>query len=163
MPQLDQLGDVALSQLFWMVLVLGFIYFVVGRGMVPKIQSTIDARDQRIASDLEAAEAAKSAADATEEAYRARMDASRVEASKLTLAAKDKGGKAAEERLAKADAEFDARASAAAERIRASRKSALAELEGAAADLAGEIASKVAGVKASRDAALRAVKEVTNG
>ena len=120
MPQLDQLGDVALSQLFWMVLVLGFIYFVVGRGMVPKIQSTIDARDQRIASDLEAAEAAKAAADATEEAYRARMDESRGEASKLTLAAKDKGAKAAEERLAKADAELDARAEEAAARSRAS-------------------------------------------
>ena len=163
MPQLDQLGDVALSQLFWMVLVLGFLYFVVGRSMVPKIQSTIDARDQRIATDLEAAEAAKTAADATEEEYRLRMEASRGEASKLTLAAKDKGAKATEERLAVADAELEAKAAEAATRIQASRKSAMAEIEGAAAELASEIATKVAGLSVTREAAAKAVKEVVHG
>ena len=62
MPQLNQLGDVALSQLLWIVLVLGFLYFVIGRGMVPKIQATVDASDSKIAAPLHAAEAAKAAA-----------------------------------------------------------------------------------------------------
>ena len=48
MPQLNQLSDVFLSQLLWLALVLGFIYFVIARGMVPKIQATVDQRDQRI-------------------------------------------------------------------------------------------------------------------
>ncbi|MEQ7874587.1 ATPase [Sphingomonas sp. ASV193] len=163
MPQLTQLGDVALSQLIWMVLVLGFLYFVIGKGMVPKVQSTMDDRDAKIAADLAAAEQAKAKADEVEEAYRAAMDASRGEANKLTGAAKADGAKASEERLAKADAELDARAAEAAARIKASRQSALAEIEAAAAELASDIAVKVAGVTASPAAASAAVKEALHG
>ena len=39
MPQLDQLPLVALSQFFWLLLVLGLIYFGIGRSMLPKIES----------------------------------------------------------------------------------------------------------------------------
>ena len=55
MPQLNQLADVAFSQFFWLLLTLGLIYFGIGRAMLPKIQSTVDARDKRIAEDLAAA------------------------------------------------------------------------------------------------------------
>ena len=57
MPQLNQLALVAYSQFFWLAVVLGLIYFVIGKGMLPKIQSTVDARDQSIAADLAAADA----------------------------------------------------------------------------------------------------------
>ena len=62
---------VYLSQWFWLLLVLGRIYFVVGRGIVPKVEATVDPRDTKIAADLAAAERAQAEADATEEAYRA--------------------------------------------------------------------------------------------
>ena len=48
MPQLNQLADVALSQLFWLLLVLGVIYFGIGKGMLPKIQSTVDLREKKM-------------------------------------------------------------------------------------------------------------------
>ena len=72
------------SQLFWLLLMLALIYFGIGQAMLPKIQSTVDARDSRIADDLAAAEAARRDADETEEAYRARIDESRAEALKVT-------------------------------------------------------------------------------
>ena len=37
MPQINQLGDVLYSQLFWLLLVLAVIYFGIGRAMLPKI------------------------------------------------------------------------------------------------------------------------------
>jgi F-type H+-transporting ATPase subunit b len=80
MPQLNQLALVAYSQLFWLLLVLAVIYFGIGKLMLPKIQSTVEARDKRIADDLAAAQAARVAADETEAAYRARIDESRAEA-----------------------------------------------------------------------------------
>ena len=61
MPQLNQLAEVALSQFFWLLLVLGLIYFGIGKAMLPKIQSTVDLREKRIADDLAAAEAARAA------------------------------------------------------------------------------------------------------
>jgi F-type H+-transporting ATPase subunit b len=164
MPQLNQLPDVVLSQLFWLALVLGFIYFVIGRGMVPKIQATVDQRDQKIADDLAAAERAKTEADESEEAFRLRMDESRAEAMKTTAAAKAEGAKATEKTLAKADASVQAKLVKAEEKIRASRTEALANIENVAAELAQEIAGKVAGLKVGREDAAQAVKaELING
>ena len=164
MPQLNQLPDVILSQLFWLALVLGFIYFVIARGMVPKIQATVDQRDQRIADDLAAAEKAKADADATEEAYRQKMDESRAEAMKRTSAAKQEGSLATEKRLAKADKSIQDKAAKAQAKIHENRKAALANLEGVAAELAQDIASKVAGVSVKKDDAVKAVKAaLSNG
>ena len=78
MPQLSQLSEVYLSQLLWLAVALGFIFFVIARGMVPKIQATVDAREQKIAGDLERAQAARAEADETEAAWRERMDAARA-------------------------------------------------------------------------------------
>ena len=78
MPQINQLALVAYSQFFWLLLVLALIYFGIGHAMLPKIQSTVDSRDKRIADDLAAAQDARTAADETEAAYRARMDSSRA-------------------------------------------------------------------------------------
>ena len=162
MPQLSQLADVVLSQLFWLLLVLGFIYFVIGRGMVPKIQSTVDARDKRIADDLAAAEAAKADADRTEAAYRAKIDESRAEAMKTTAAAKQQGVAGMEQQLKAADGAVEAKLAKAADDIRAARESAKVGIEAAAVELAQEIASKVAGLTISSAQAGAAVKAAMN-
>jgi F-type H+-transporting ATPase subunit b len=164
MPQLSQLSDVVLSQLFWLTLVLGFIYFVIGRGMLPKIQSTVDQRDLQIADDLAAADRARTEADASEEAFRLRMDESRAEAMKKTAAAKQEGAKATEQKIAKADASIQAKLAKAEEKIRASRDEALANIESVAAELTQDIAGKVAGISVSREDAAKAVKAaLSNG
>jgi len=105
MPQINQLALVAYSQFFWLLLVLALIYFGIGHAMLPKIQSTVDARDKRITDDLAAAQAARTAADETEAAYRARMDASRAEAMQVAQAARRASAKATEERMHAANAE----------------------------------------------------------
>lgn len=162
MPQLSQLSDVVLSQLFWLAITLGFIYFVIGRGMLPKIQSTVDKRDSKIAEDLAAAGAARTEADAMEEAYRQRMDASRGEAMKLTAAAKQDGARATEKLAAKAAAANEAKIGKAQERIRAASAAARGEFAAAAAEMTQDVAAKVAGLKVSKDEALKAV-ELANG
>ena len=63
MPQLSQLALVYQSQWFWLLLVLGAIYFFVGRGIVPKVEATVDARDAKIAADLAEAERLRDEAD----------------------------------------------------------------------------------------------------
>ena len=42
MPQITQLPFIFFSQLFWLAIVFGIIFFGIGRGMLPKIQSTVD-------------------------------------------------------------------------------------------------------------------------
>ena len=160
MPQLSQLPLVFASQWFWLLITLASIYFLVGKGMVPKIERTVDDRNAQIANDLAAAEQARTEADATEEAYRLRMDESRADALKLTVKAKADGAKSTETRVAEAAAVIQATALEAETRIRASRTAAVKELEQLAGELARDIAGKVAGVSVSPDEANKAVKAV---
>jgi F-type H+-transporting ATPase subunit b len=102
-PQFDQIGEIYASQLLWLAIFFGAIFVVIGLGMLPRIQATVDQRDQRIAADLEAARAAREAADSLEEGYRAEMDRSRAEAARLAAEAKANGAKATEQSVAKAD------------------------------------------------------------
>ena len=158
MPQLDQLPLVIYSQFFWLAIVLGLIYFGIGKAMVPKIQSTVEERDKKIADDLAAAEAARVQADETEEAYRQRMDASRAEAMRVTAAAKAEVAQAVEKKAAKADAANQAKLDKAQQRIRGAREAAQAEIALVAAEMTQDVVAKVAGLKVGRDEALKAVE-----
>ena len=158
MPQINQLADAAYSQFFWLLLVLAILYFGIGRMMLPKIQSTVDSRDRRIADDLAAAQAARAAAEETEAAYRARMDESRAEALKVAQAAKVASAKTTEERMRSANAEIGATVEAAEARIRTAADAAMTEIEGVAAEAAREMVERLAGVSVGSEEAARAVK-----
>src|SRR6476659_2701732 len=118
MPQLNQLSQVAFSQFLWLAIGLGFIFFVIARGMVPKIQATVDMRDKKIASDLEAAQAARVAADETEAAWRARMDAARAEAAKLSNEAKQASSRETEAKVSAAVEKLNLKVDASQQKIR---------------------------------------------
>ncbi len=163
MPQISQLAATYSSQIFWMLVFFGFIFFVIGRGMVPKVMATVDARDKQIASDLAAAEAARTAADAEEEAWRAHANAQRAEAQAVIAKAKADAAKAGEARLAKTGAAIDARLSEADARIAKARAKAAGEIETVASEAAGAIAARLAGLSVDAKAASAAVKEALNG
>lgn len=164
MPQINQLADVLYSQLFWLLLTLAVIYFGIGKAMLPKIMSTMEARDTRVAEDLAAAEAARRAADDTEEAYRTRMNESRAEALKVIGAAKQESARATEGRVHEADAGIREKLEAAEARLRAASQAALADIETVAAEAAQEMVAKLAGISVSREEAAQAVKtELVHG
>ena len=163
MPQINQLGDVLYSQLFWLALTLAVIYFGVGRAMLPKIMGTVSQRDDRIAGDLAAAQAARAAADATEEAYRARIDESRADALKLAAAAKADAARATEARVHAADEGLRAKAEQAEARLKAATDAALADIETVAAEAAQDMAQRLAGLKVGKSEANRAVQAVMHG
>lgn len=157
MPQLAQLALVYQSQWFWLLLVLGAIYFFVGRGIVPKVEATVDERDARIAADLAEAERLRGEADTAEEAWRAKMNDAHAEAQGVTAAAKDKSTADAAKRVAAADKRLDAKAEEAAQALDAARRNALSEIEDMAAEAAREIVAKLTGAAVDAKAARAAV------
>ncbi|MBK5263867.1 MAG: ATPase [Alphaproteobacteria bacterium] len=158
MPQISQIAATYASQIFWLLLTFGFVFVVVGLGMLPKIESTVEARDKRISDDLDAAKAASARADEIEEEYRVKSDENRAAAQKVTHIAKEKAAKAAEKRLADADAKIAEKIAAAEAEIAAATASALTQIEGIAADAAQDMVTKISGAKASAAAASKAVK-----
>ena len=164
MPQIAQIGEIYASQLFWLLVFFGAILVVIGYGMLPKIQATVDARDSKIAADLKAAEDARGAADQLEDAYRSEVDKGRAEAGKLTADAKADAARSTEAAVAKADKAIQAKLDKAAAKIADARASALAEIEAVAADAAQQMVNRVAGFTVDADAARASVaKELAHG
>ena len=159
MPQLAQLALVYQSQWFWLLLVLGAIYFFVGRGIVPKVEATVDDRDAKIAADLAEAERLRDEADRIEQAWRTRINEGHAEAQAQIAAAKAKADADAAKRVAKADAELEAKATTAAAELDEARRSALAEIEALAVEATQEIVAKLAGGKVTAAKAKKAVAE----
>jgi len=162
MPQLNQLPDIWWSQLFWLAVVFGIIFFVIGRGMVPKIQSTVDARDRKIADDLERAQAARVAADQTEQAWRERMDAARAEAARVASEAKQASARDTEAKVKKAADKLNHKVEASEQKIREAVQSARSEIEGVAASLTQDLVSRLTGIKVDTKDAADAVKAQLN-
>ena len=164
MPQIAQLGEVYASQLFWLLIFFGAIFVVIGLGMLPKVQATVDARDARIAADLKAAEGAREHADALEEAYRSEMDKSRAEAARLAAEAKAAAARSTEQAVAKADKAIGAKIDKAVAKIGEARAAALAEIETIAADATQAMVSRVAGLNIDAGTARTVVaRELANG
>jgi F-type H+-transporting ATPase subunit b len=159
MPQIAQLGEDYASQIFWILIFFGITFFVVGRGMVPKVMETVAVRDKQIADDLSAAEAARKAAATEEDAWRKRESDNRAQAQATIAAAKTEAAKATEARLAEANVGIDARIAEADARIAASRDSALGEIEDVATDAARDIAARLANLTPDEAAVRSAVKE----
>jgi len=163
MPQLSQLPLVFWSQLLWLAVGLGFIFFVIARGMVPKIQQAVEMREKHIADDLEAARLAREQAEQTEAEYRERIDASRTEAMKLAQAAKQTGAKEVEERTRAVEADIAKKIDKAEAKIRKSAEAASRELDAIAVEVTRDLYSKLTGKTVPAAEATRAVKAVTNG
>lgn len=163
MPQIAQLSETLASQVFWMLVFFGIVFFVIGRGMVPKVMATVDARDRQIADDLAAAQAARTAADEQEEAWRVSSNKQRAEAQALIAQAKADAAKKSETRLAKANQKIDATLAEAEARIAAARSGAMAEVEAVAADAAGVLVGRLTSAKVDAKAVGSAVKEALNG
>jgi F-type H+-transporting ATPase subunit b len=158
MPQITQLPYIFASQLFWLAIVFGTIFFVIGRGMLPKIQSAVDAREKKIAEDLERAQAARAGADETEAAWRARMDAARAEAARLAQEAKQESARETDAKVKAAADKIGLKVESAEVKIREALESVRAEIEAVAAVATQEMVARLTGIKVDRTEAAQAVK-----
>jgi F-type H+-transporting ATPase subunit b len=162
MPQITQLPFIFFSQLFWLLLVFGIIFFGIGRGMLPKIQGTVDAREKKIAEDLERAQAARARAEETEAAWRARMDAARAEAALLAQEAKQESAKATEAKVKKGADKIALKVESSEAKIREAFVSARAEIEAVAAEATRDMVQRLTGIQVDSKEAAAVVKAELN-
>jgi len=159
MPQIDQLADTYTSQIFWLLVFFAITFFVVGRGMVPRVLDTMDKRSKQIADDISAAQAARDQADKEEEAWRTRENENRARAQALISEAKAEAAAKSEKKMAAAQKRLDKKLDEADARIAEARESALGEIEAVDTEAAQDIVVQLAGIKVSRPVANAAVKE----
>lgn len=161
MPQIAQIAATYASQIFWLLLTFGILYFGIGKGMVPKIVSNVDSREGRIAGDLAAAVAARAQADTVQANWQAEMDAARTAAQAETAAAAKRAAAVFEQQVHAADADLAERLGHHDLAVANAKAEVLSNLQGVAAEAAQQLAAKVAGLQVSLDAATDAVRRTT--
>ena len=159
MPQIAQLAETYSSQIFWLLVFFGITFFLVGRGMVPKVMETVSVRDKQIADDLAAAQAARDRADEQEEAWRVRENENRADAQRLISDAKAEAATKSEKKIAAAQKRLDKKMAEAEARIAEARTAAMTEVEGVAAEATQDIVARLAGAEIDQATARVAVKE----
>jgi F-type H+-transporting ATPase subunit b len=162
MPQLNQLPEIFWSQFFWLAVVFGIIFFAIGRGMVPKIQGTVDLREKMIAADLERAQNARKEADETEAAWRERMDMARAEAARIAQAAKQASAAETEAKVKAAAEKINRKVETSEAKIREALVSARSEIEAVAADAMREMVQRLTGIQVDSKEAATAVRAELN-
>ncbi len=144
MPQFD-FATVVWPQLAWLAVSFAILYFGIVRLTLPKLTTTMDAREAQVANDLSVAERAKHEADAMAAAYAAGIEAAHVNARAAIAQAKSKASADVESAVA-AGASVIAEKAAAAERVlTAARTKALHEIEAVAAEAASDIVERLTG------------------
>lgn len=147
------------SQLLWLAIFFGLLYWLVSRIFAPRLTEVIEGRASRIAKDLEEAAAAKLKAEEAGAAYEKSLAEAKAKAQAIAQARRDDVNKASEERRKSLESDLAAKLVAAEAQIADTKTRAMANVEGIAAEAASAIVQRLGGVapsKADVDSALKA-------
>lgn len=150
------------SQVLWLAIAFGLLYWLMSRLALPRVAGIIDARTSKIASDLKAAQVMKTESDAAVAAYEASLNQARARSHAIASETRDAVGAEAETTRKGLEAELSQRLASAEETINATKATALGSVRSIASDAASAIVEKLTGrapepgsVETAVDAAVR--------
>lgn len=147
------------SQLFWLAITFGGLYYVMANIALPRVAGIIEDRRNRIASDLESASAAQRNADEAGAAYEKTLTDAKASAQKNVQELRDKLAVEADARRRGLEADLNARLADAEQQITAMKTQAMTNVSAIASDAAAAIVSKLTG----READPRLLADAING
>jgi F-type H+-transporting ATPase subunit b len=155
MPQLNPL-DWA-PQLIWLAITFGILYLLMKWVALPKIGSVIEARQARIAGDLEAADKLRRQTEEAIAAYEQALAEAKARAHAIAQEARNKlKDEVAAERTA-LERDLAAKSAEAEARIHQAKVSALKDVNAVASETAAEIVRQLIGVAPSQPESSAAV------
>ena len=161
MPQIEV--STFASQIFWLIICFATLYYLLSRRALPRVSEVLEARQDRIAADLDQAQRLRRDAEKTLEIYEQAMAKARDEAHALLAEVQNRLQAEAAERQAEINRQLAEQLAEAEAQIAAARKRALAEMAEAAVDAARAAAERLAGVEVSQEAARTAMRRVLEG
>ena len=148
------------SQIFWLLITFSTLYYLLSRKALPRVSEILEARQDRIAADLDQAQRLRREAEAALATYEQGIATAQEDAHRHLSEAQTRLQADAAERLAELDQQLAKQLAEAEQRIAAARNRALAELEEAAVGVAQAAAERLAGVQVSAEAAQSALQGV---
>ncbi|VAV87883.1 hypothetical protein MNBD_ALPHA08-185 [hydrothermal vent metagenome] len=159
MPQLD--FSTFASQLVWLTITFGFLYFVVAKFALPRIGGTIEQRADKIANDLDRAQSLKDDVDKAIASYEQALAEAKSKAHTIAQETRQKLGAEIEAERQRVDAQIAEKVADAEKAINKAKTKAMGNINKIASDLAGEIVADLTGKKASAAAVSKAVSSVS--
>jgi F-type H+-transporting ATPase subunit b len=147
MPQLNPANFT--PQLFWLGVTFIALYLLMSKLALPRVESVLDARAERIANDLDRAAALKAEAEAAMQAYEKAQVESRAKAADLVRQAEAEVAKATAARQAQLGRELGERLKSAEQRIAAAKAAAMGNLAQVSSDVARAAVERLIGESVS--------------
>jgi F-type H+-transporting ATPase subunit b len=160
-PQLDV--STFSSQIFWLIICFATLYYLLSRRALPRVSEILEARQDRIAADLDQAQRLRREAESALATYEQAMAKAQDEAHAVLAEVQNQLQTETAERQAELDRKLAKQVTEAEGRIAAAREQALAEIADAAAGAAQAAAARLAGVEVSAAAAKTALRKVLEG
>jgi len=148
------------SQLFWLAVTFGVLYYLMGRVIAPRIGAILEDRSDRIVGDLAEAGRLKSESEQVIATYERELAEARAQAQKIAEERRAAVNADLAKRRADAEGGLAARLGDAEARIRSITEQALAEVDGIAASAAEAVVSRLASVTADPAEIAAAVRKV---
>ena len=148
------------SQLFWLAICFGALYFLMSRVALPRIGAIIEDRNNQVARDLAEAGRLKGETDAAIAAYEQALAEARQNAHAIGQKARDAAKAEVDSDRRSIEADLQRRLDAADQRIGEVKTRALAEVDAIAKDAAEAIVETLAGTRASEAEIAGAVQAV---
>lgn len=145
------------SQLIWLAIAFVALYVLLSRIALPRVAAIFAARRGRVEGDLEAARRLTADSQAAIEAYEKALADARAKAQAIANTTRADFAARAEEKKKRLDAELAGRLAEAERKIEATKKAAMANVRGIAADAAGEIVQQLTGQAPNKPQIERAV------
>lgn len=157
MPQLE-VATYA-SQIFWLIVTFSTLYWLLSRKALPRVAEILEARQDRIAADLDQAQRLRREAEQALSAYEEAMAKARATAHQTTSENHARLQAEAARQQAAVDDEVGGQLREAEARIREARDAALKELEEDAATAVQAAVERIANLKVTKKAARAALKQ----
>lgn len=146
-----------LSQLIWLALAFGLLYYLMDKIALPRIQAILHERANRLAADLDEAQRMKSEADAAGAAYEKSLADAQAKAREIATGTRNALSAEAETKRKALEAELNQKLAASEATIRNRTAEAMGNVRGIAGETASAIVERLTGQapdQASLDRAL---------
>lgn len=148
------------SQLIWLALAFGFLYYMMSRHLLPRITDAIDEREATIKRDLTEAERLKADTDSALASYEKALADAKAKASGIAKTTRESLAAETDKERSSIEGQLAAKIADAEKRIAASKAQAMASVNQVATDAVGAIVGKLTGQTAATDEISRAIAAV---
>lgn len=159
LPQLDV--STYPSQLFWLAVTFGILYFIFSKKSLPEISNVLENRQQHIQSDLATAENLRNDAEKAQEAYEASLDAARAESAKALNEANARIKEKAEKQNDAFRKKSEADIHELEKRLNEAKEEAMDDMNTIAAEVASAAAEKIVGINPDIEHAKTVVRSLS--